>query len=342
MNIYIIGYGNFLHVPSIILRDAFISEGHNVIYKDVESFVIEMKNGNSYKEEYEMFREPIRYSIVEEVDLVIVCQTHWMFEIISKAPIIYYHTEFFWYPSCVNADLIMFSMPEMLEKFMRYFPNFLKTVKDHHIFGYLFNPSNLPQQCDFKNRKKGIYWMGATAVDVDDTHEMRTAYAERARVVGELQAKSLITVFRESYKKNYLQRIHSWEAGLVVNAPGAYFSPRVVEFAAMGIIPILYVGDDIKRKEYYDAFKLSNLDNCYLFSNSEELRKFSTYRKWYKKQISESAIDWAYKYFSAKVKIKEIIDWVMSTVNTFKNTEWGKIKSLTVWEDLVHEKKKKT
>lgn len=326
--ILMIGYGNFHQIPNRTLKDALINAGHEVKYIPVEVLLINLRKKGRFDLKWELFNKALEIGVFKDFveiegverynecfDLVIIGQTHHNFRIINKEfknrpLVLYYHSEHFWFPSVENADGILFTMPEQLEYFQRRYPQHLEGCIDTYDFNFLFNPEEIPQLVPSIHRKKGIYWMGATSVDCDSTYELRTAYTERAEIVGRLANKGLITQLREQYRKEYFKNICNWEAGLVITSPGAYLSSRPMEYGAMGIIPILWVAGDYRKRLYYEKTGFEDGKNCWFASSDQDLEDFYSIPSSTKKELSENAVKLAYERFSAKVKLRELFQWI--------------------------------
>lgn len=246
--------------------------GHIVIPIDTSFLVSTCAEPNNYN-----YNEPIDVKLEPDIDMVFICQSDFTFRVLTDKPIVYYHSEFTWYPSCVNATYIISTFPEMKARFRRFYPTFLKSVREFIWIQHFVVPSDYKNVRE--NKKDGIFWMGTTCTDGHDEYVQRTIYDTRCRIVGELQSKGLIESFMYDYSKNYNQIMSKYKGGLVIDGTGAFFSPRSIEYLGAGVIPIIYIGTDRYARKYYEMAGFKHNVNCWFFNDWKEVEEFNTLDK---------------------------------------------------------------
>lgn len=321
--IVIVGWEMYPWYPSRLLKDALLDLGYHVIMKPVEYWgrfcKVTPDNLN--------YRTPIEYEPNENEDLVIVCQTDMTFKIISKAPVVYYHTDYTWYPSCVNAKYIITTFPEMEGKYRRYYPTLLKPVELFLWFKHFYLPSEYKDvekkdgTLNFSIKKDNlIKYQGNITVSDRDMYEQRTIYNERAKWIGDLEYDRLIEYIPPRYMndKQYTQLLPKWRYGIVVDGSGSYFSPRPIEYCAAGVVPIIYVGTDQKAFDYYNKAGFYHKDNCWFFTDRNDILEFIKQPQSVKDRIAQSGHDFVKKNYGHKKVFEDL----------FRN--------ILAWEETLH------
>lgn len=233
-------------------------------------------NPENYSNDEKVFKTPheLRIANIKDMkntyDFILVFQTEICFKISckwkKKVPIVYWDTEFTWYPSCINADYIFFTHPEREEMFVRYYPQFLKSLKCS-----LLLPCILPKAKDdvlTRKRKKGIYYMGTLTTQDKRTYYQRTIYNNRLNICSDLACAGILDILISDYE-NYDEIMKYWEFGLNIDGEGSYFSPRPIEFIREGVIPIIYVGLDLRARQYYEDLGFRDKVNCYFYNGNK-------------------------------------------------------------------------
>ncbi|MHA1747708.1 MAG: hypothetical protein ACTSYF_03595 [Promethearchaeota archaeon] len=314
MKIVVFGFKEFTSQICFATAKSLKLMGHEVDFIAFEELI----ETYSLKEKTNalVFKDPLLLEINHPVDLIFIFQTDFTFRIksINNAPVIYYHTEYTWYPSCINPDFILAVHPEMERIFERFYPPFLKSVKDFFWFKSFIIPEDF--KTDFNRKRKwGLHWIGMTCTEDHYTPIQRKIYDPRAKIVGNLQEIGLLESWKPQYtsRNKFIKTIAQWEMGLVVDGTNTYFSPRAIELSAAGTIPVIYVGKDHRIRRYYEDAGFINEYNCFMFHNIPDLQlllyTFDYEDKSFplrKKELQE----WAFDKFGYEKKFNDLFDLI--------------------------------
>ena len=206
---------------------------------------------------------------VENYDAIIISHNVFTFNNpkIGSTKVIYYHREFLDYPSCLNPDVLAYSLPCHDKWIWYYHPQLWHSAKRIDL-NIAVDPEeyNPHREKDLKGlnfastyedvmeEKRDYTWNNFYGVYID---RIKKFTANGCRVNGGKYIDS-------PELKDYIERS---EAFLNFMPPGIFASRRLLECAASQTVPVIHI-ESIESKNYHNKLGFENGENCIMFTDN--------------------------------------------------------------------------
>jgi len=207
----------------------------------------------------------------------------------------------------MNPDFLVTAYPEMIERYYQHNPEIFDELIDYHCFSIFVDDALYLY--DIPKDIKGINFMGPLYTNNGKYRLYRDAYVERRRLVEEND--HLIKYHGTLHDNNYPAFMSRFEASIVGHAYMAYFSKRVLENAAAGVINCLYVSDQYQKK-YYEDYGFVHMETAFFFKNATELTVFYLLKEEQKQTIRANARKLYLEKYTVEKVMEQIFAWINS------------------------------
>ena len=208
---------------------------------------------------------------VENYDMIIISHNIFTFNNpkIGSTKVLYYHREFLDYPSCMNPDVLAYSLPCHDKWIWYYHPQLWHSAKRIDLPIAVdpeeYNPNRVKDlkglnfaSCfeDVMKEKRDYTWNQFFKVYFDWEKKFT---ANGCRVNGGLYVDT-------PELKDYIERS---EAFLNFMPPGVFASRRLLECAASQTLPVIHI-ENKESLEYHNDLGFEHRENCMLFMDNTE------------------------------------------------------------------------
>lgn len=205
---------------------------------------------------------------IDNYDMIIISHIDFVFNNpgIGSTKVLYYHREMFFYPSCLNPNILAYNSPHHDSFIRSYYP------KLWHIPYKIDIPVAVDPEEFNPSREKdllGLNYVSTYEVIMDVKRDyywnyIFKEYFTREKKFTENGCRYNGDKFAsfDAYK-DYLERS---EAFLFFTGPGMFGSRRIVEIAACKTLPVIHIESEASE-EYHNKLEFEHLENCIMFRN---------------------------------------------------------------------------
>lgn len=209
---------------------------------------------------------------VDNYDVIIISHNAFVFNNpkIGSTKVLYYHREFLDYPSCMNPDVLAYSLPCHDKWIWYYHPQLWHSAKKIDL------PIAVDPEEFNPNREKDLKGLNFASCYEDIMEEKRdytwnqfyTEYLDRVKRFTANGCRVNGGLYVDTPElKDYIERS---EAFLNFMPPGIFASRRLLECAASKTLAVVYIEGE-EAGQYHNDMDFYDMENCIMFKREPRL-----------------------------------------------------------------------